>query len=84
MLSSAVTRRFVHPPSDKGPRDCRDLCPNGKRFVPSLLSSLLLPLGYEVPARGLAKNTLQSLQSPESSATNLNRLINNSTSQKKQ
>lgn len=79
-LSSAVIRHFVHPLSDKGPRDLWDLCPRGTRFVPSLLSSL--PLGYEVPARGLAKNTVQSVQSPESSATNLSRMINNSTSQK--
>lgn len=81
-LSSAVTHGFARPLSDKGPRDCWDLCPSGKKFVPSLLSSLLLPLGYEVPAHGLAKNTVQSVQSPESSATNLNSMINNSTSQK--
>lgn len=82
LSSAVVTHLFVCPLSDKGPRDCWDLCPNGKTFILSLFSSLLSPLGYEAPASGLAKNIVQSVQSPESSATNLHEMTNNRTSQK--
>lgn len=70
------------PLSDKCPRDCWDHCPNGKRFILSIFSSLLSPLGYEVPTCGLAKNVVRSVQSPEISSKNCNKMTNNSTSQK--
>lgn len=58
----------------RAPRAAELSCPGGKRFMPSLLSTVLLPLGYKAPAHGLAKNTVLSVQFPEGHATSLNKI----------